>query len=109
LPDLAPDQWRKIRGAQDIIVHYAPEQAVATLPRLLADPADRDRLLTLLERLLTDPRLSSARPSAEQRAMLARLATVLEVPAARRRHVVRTRKAAGKRRATAPRASATRR
>ncbi len=108
LPDLAPDQWRQIRGAQDIIVHYAPEQAVTTLPRLLADPADRERLLSVLERLLTDERLSSVRPSAEQRAMLARLSSVLEVPAARRRYIGRSRKASVKRRATAPRVSATR-
>ena len=109
LPDLAPDRWRRIRGAQDIIAHYAPEQAVATLPQLLTDPADRERLLSLLERLLTDARLSSVKPSAEQRAMLARLAAVLEVPATRRRHIARTRKAGGKRRAAAPRTPATRR
>ena len=107
LPDLAPDQWRHIRGEQDIIVRYAPEQALATLPRLLADPADRERLLTVVERLLTDPRLSSVQPSAEQRAMLARLADVLEVSPARRRRIARTRKAGGKRRAAAPRAPAT--
>ncbi len=108
LPDLAPDRWRTIRGAQDIIVRYAPEQAVATLPQLLADPADRQRLLSLLERLLTDVRLSNAKPSADQRAMLTRLSAVLEVPSARRRGA-RTRKAGGKRRAIASRAPATRR
>jgi FkbH-like protein len=40
VPDLAPDHWRRIRGEQDIIVRYAHVQAVATLPQLLADPAD---------------------------------------------------------------------
>ena len=39
LPDLAPDQWRRIRGEQDIIVRYEPEEAIATLPRLLTEPA----------------------------------------------------------------------
>ncbi len=106
LPDLAPDQWRHIRGEQDIIVRYAPEQALATLPTLLTDPADRERLLTVVERILTDARLSRAQPSAEQRAMLARLAEVLEVPASRRRGIARTRKAGVKRRIAAPRAPA---
>ena len=107
LPDLAPDQWRHIRGEQDIIVRYAPEQALATLPTLLTDPADRERLLTVVERLLTDPRLSSVQPSADQRAMLAQLADVLDVSPARRRRIARTHKADGKRRAAATRAPAT--
>ncbi len=103
LPDLPADEWRRIRGRQDIIVRYAPEQALATLPRLLADPADRERLLTLLERLFTDPRLADAQPSPEQRALLARMADVLEVSAARRRWIGRTRKAGAGRRPAAPR------
>jgi hypothetical protein len=99
LPELPPDQWRHIRGEQDIIVRYAPEQALATLPRLLADPADRERLLTLVERLLTDRRLAAVEPTPEQRTVLARVADVLEVPRTRRLRIVRTRKAAAKRRA----------
>ena len=99
LPDLPADQWQRIRGAQDIIVRYAPEQALATMPALLADPADRERLLTVVERLLADPRLSSVQPSADQRAVLAQLADVLGVSPARRRRTARTHKADGKRRA----------
>jgi len=57
LPDLAPDARRRVRGEQDIIVRYAREQAVATLPKLLADPADRDRFIELLTNLRSDPRL----------------------------------------------------
>jgi hypothetical protein len=97
LPDLAPDQWHKIRGEQDIIVRYAPEQAIATLPTLLANPADRERLLTVVERLLTDPRLVHVQPSAEQRAMLKRLGDVLGIAPARRRRLAATRKAPPKR------------
>ena len=37
LPAMPPDQWRRIRGEQEIIVRYEPEQALATLPKLLAD------------------------------------------------------------------------
>ncbi len=106
LPDLPPDQWRRIRGRQDIIVRYAPDEALATLPRLVAEPADRERLLTVLERLLTDARLTNVAPSADQRATLKRFADVLEVPLSRRRRIVRTRKAGAKRPRAAPRAAA---
>ncbi|WP_349570529.1 DUF3141 domain-containing protein [Azotobacter salinestris] len=84
LPQLPPETWRRIRGEQEIIVHYAPEQALATLPALLAEPADRDRLLTLLERLMKDERVQRSAPTAEQRAMLERIRGVLgREPAAR--------------------------
>jgi hypothetical protein len=97
LPDLALDQWRRIRGEQDIIVRYAPEQALATLPRLLADPADRERLLTFFERLLSDERIRDIGPSAGQREMISQVADVLAVPAARRRRIARPRSARTKR------------
>ena len=32
LPAMPPDQWRRVRGEQEIIVRYEPEQALATLP-----------------------------------------------------------------------------
>jgi hypothetical protein len=86
LPQLAPDAWRRIRGEQAIIVHYEREQAIATLPELLADAADRERLLDLFGRLLQDPRVQQAGPSAEQLAMLERLRGVLGgKPATRQR------------------------
>lgn len=77
LSQLPPETWRRIRGEQEIIVHYAPEQALATLPALLAEPADRDRLLTLLERLMKDERVQRYAPTAEQHAMLERIRGVL--------------------------------
>jgi hypothetical protein len=103
LPDLPPDRWRHIRGEQDIVVRYAPEQALGTLPDLVADPAERERLLRLLERLLTDPRVAGKQPSPEQRAMLKRIADVLGVSPARRRRIARGRTAAAKRPPSAPR------
>ena len=42
LPNVTPDQWRRIRGEQDIIVRYEPEKAIAALPKLLSQ-AGRSR------------------------------------------------------------------
>jgi pimeloyl-ACP methyl ester carboxylesterase len=106
VPDLPPDQWRRIRGEQDIVVRYAPERALATLPDLLADRADRERLLTFFERLFADERLQAVRPTAEQRAMLKRIGDVLEVAPGRRRSIAHGRKLAVKRPPAAARKSA---
>jgi hypothetical protein len=77
LPDVTRDQWRRIRGEQEIVARYEPEQAIATLPALLADPRDRERLMTLMSRLLSDERIRRANPTAEQKAMLATLGRTL--------------------------------
>ena len=73
LPDMAPDKWRRLRGEQELIVAYAPQEAVATLPVLLADPDDRHRFRALFERLLNDPRLIGQGATNEQRTMLTRI------------------------------------
>jgi hypothetical protein len=80
LPQVAPFEWRTIRGEQEIIAHYEPERAVATLPLLLADEADRARLLTLIDRIVSDRRVQEARPSAGQVAMVERIRKVLAQP-----------------------------
>ena len=77
LPELAPDEARRIGGEQEIIARYEQEKAVEALPLLLANSRDRDRLLTLLERVLADKRVQRIQPSAEQKAMLARIRRVL--------------------------------
>jgi hypothetical protein len=77
LPDLPRDQVRRIGGGQEIIARYAPDKAIETLPVLLAKRKDRDRLLTLLERVLRDKRVQRIQPSPEQIAMLARIRRVL--------------------------------
>jgi hypothetical protein len=101
LPHLAPDAWRRVRGEQELIVRYEPERALATLPKLLADPADRDRLVALMRRLLADERVQRAGPSAEQLAMVDHIGEALAVAArpaaiprkpARRAAAKRTRK-----------------
>lgn len=86
IPKLALDEWRRLRGEQEIIVRYEPDQALATLPQLVADAADRQRLLTVLERIASDARVVRSNPTAEQVDMLARIRAVLgAAPAARPR------------------------
>jgi pimeloyl-ACP methyl ester carboxylesterase len=77
LPDLPRDEARRIEGEQEIIARYDPQRAVETLPALLADRNDRARLLTLLDSVLADERVQRIEPSAEQKAMLARIRAVL--------------------------------
>jgi hypothetical protein len=77
LPKLPADQWRRIRGEQEIIASYEPEQVIATLPALLADDADRKRLVTLLDKLLADERVQATKPTAAQLTMLERIRAVL--------------------------------
>jgi hypothetical protein len=77
LPDLPRDEVRRIGGEQEIIARYEQDKAVETLPVLLAKSKDRDRLLTLLERVLADKRVQLIEPTPGQRAMLARIRNVL--------------------------------
>ncbi len=77
LPKIALDEARRVGGEQEIIARYEPERAVETLPMLVAEGKDRDRLLTLLERVLADKRVQRIQPSVEQKAMLARIRRVL--------------------------------
>jgi hypothetical protein len=73
LPAMTIAEARRVRGEQELIVRYEPEQAIATLPQLLPEKADRDRLLSLLDRLMADERVQTRKPSAEQVAMLERI------------------------------------
>ncbi len=77
LPAVKPDEWRRIRGEQDIIVRYEPERALETLPALVTDAGDRDRLVALYQRLLADKRFQGLQPTDEQNAMLGRAREVL--------------------------------
>jgi hypothetical protein len=80
IPQVAPDERRRIRGEQEIIVNYEPERAIETLPDLVADPAERARLVELLTRLLADDRVQQLGATPGQTAMLARIKKVLGMP-----------------------------
>ena len=89
---MKPDEWRRIRGEQDIIVRYEPERALETLPALVTDAGDRERLVTLFERLLADKRFQGLQPTDEQMAMLERVRAkccARATPSASRRSPVR--------------------
>jgi hypothetical protein len=79
-PPLSPEEWRRIRGEQDIIVRYEPERAVATLPRLLAKAADRTRLLKLIDALLADDDVKRESHTEQQRLAMAQIRGVLSEP-----------------------------
>jgi hypothetical protein len=99
LPAMPPDQWRRVRGEQEIIVRYAPEDALATLPQLLRHDADRSRLVTLVQRLLADERVRRAKPSSEQVALIRQLQRSLAVETKRappRPRAATRKRAAGK-------------
>ncbi len=96
LPAMSPDQWRRIRGEQEIIVRYEPAKALATLPKLLADRRDREKLITLVQRLLTDERVQRAKPSTEQLAMVEHIGEALAIGAAPPRRTAASRKGNGK-------------
>jgi hypothetical protein len=76
LPDLPLDQWRRVRGEQEIIVRHARERAIETLPDLL-DAHERERLLALLDRIAQDERILASKPTPEQIAMLQRVRAAL--------------------------------
>jgi hypothetical protein len=107
LPKMTPDEWRRVRGEQEIIVRYEPERALATLPELLKIPGDRERLATLARALMGDERVQ--RRSEEQLAMIDQIGTTLKGKRADNSPVARkvkarapapaVRKAAAKRRA----------
>jgi hypothetical protein len=81
LPAVPLEQMRRVAGEQEIIATYETDKAIATLPALLPERKDRERLLTLLERLESDPRIRHDGLTPEQQTMLQRVRKVLRVPA----------------------------
>jgi pimeloyl-ACP methyl ester carboxylesterase len=93
LPEMPLEEWRRVRGEQEVIARHEPEEAVASLPALLGNGSNRVRLLELLDRLMSDRRVLGSAPTAGQRAMHARIRDVLQTPPprARRRPASRAR------------------
>lgn len=76
LPDLPAYDWKLIRGQQAVIVHFERERALKTLGRLLLDPIDREKFITVLNHILHD-REFVMEPTAEQVGMAARIRQTL--------------------------------
>jgi pimeloyl-ACP methyl ester carboxylesterase len=76
MPALPMDEWRRIRGQQEIIVRYDPERAIETLPRLLKEE-EREHLLALIDRVVSDKRVLERPPTPQQAAMLQRVRRAL--------------------------------
>jgi pimeloyl-ACP methyl ester carboxylesterase len=85
LPAVPLEQMRRIAGEQEIIATYEPDKAIAALPALLPQREERERLLTLLERLENDERVRHDGLTAEQRRMLERVRKTLGAPVRARR------------------------
>jgi len=60
LPAWTPRERQLNAGKQEIICRHEPEKALETLPVLLSDPKDLDRFLTLVDKLLADPRVNQS-------------------------------------------------
>lgn len=79
LPKTSPEQQRRIRGTQDIIVRYEPKRALETLPKLLTNRSERQRLLTLLDQVTTPENLRQLHPTPQQISMLKSIHDILRV------------------------------
>jgi pimeloyl-ACP methyl ester carboxylesterase len=80
MPPLQLAEWRRVRGEQELIASYEPEQAIATLPALLHEREDRERLLALLDRLAEDVRVRHEGLTPAQRAVVERVRRALGMP-----------------------------
>jgi len=76
-PHTTWEQQRRVRGRQEIIARYEPERALQTLPQLLANPQDRERLRKLLERLAAEERVQQLSLTPEQRSTLNQIVGML--------------------------------
>jgi hypothetical protein len=85
------EEWRRIRGEQDIVVRFDPGRAISTLGALLPAAADRVRLAKLLDQIDKDVHAQGASPTAEQRDTLAQIRRAIAPEPARLRRPARRR------------------
>jgi hypothetical protein len=78
LPRISTVRERRVRGEQEIIVRYEPKRALETLPHLLRRSGDRERLLALLEAVLTETKLGQIKPTPEQVSTFEKIRGVLK-------------------------------
>ena len=71
--------WKQTR----LFLRYEHERAVETLPRLVAKPDDRKRLLALLDRVVHDERIQGMKPTLEQVEMAGRITQLLQAAPAK--------------------------
>ena len=84
LPDMPLHEWRRVRGTQEVIVRHEPDQALASLPTLLAEPNARARLLGLIDKLMADRRVIGRSPTSAQTTMAAHIRSLFREKAPRR-------------------------
>ena len=85
LPEIELADLRRIEGSQEIIVQHAPARALATLSLLVREPADRDRLVALIERAIAFRSEGEPWLREEQRALLGDIRETLLAPEPRLR------------------------
>jgi pimeloyl-ACP methyl ester carboxylesterase len=72
LSKLPADMIRRIRAEQAVVAELEPEHGLQSLPRLLTDPADRRRVLGVL-----DEAVAAVKPTPEQQVMIDRIRNLL--------------------------------
>ena len=80
LSRLPADAVRRLRAEQAVVAELQPDLGLKSLPKLLADPADRRRVLDVL-----DEAVAAVEPTPEQQVMLDRIRDVLGAAPARPR------------------------
>jgi hypothetical protein len=77
LSRLPEDDVRRIKAEQAVIAELEPERGLQSLPKLLADPANRRRALAVLDKAVAAVELTP-----EQQALVERVRSALGAPAA---------------------------
>ena len=84
LPHVDAPEWKRLRGAQEVLAANQPEAALRSLGALLPAARERQRLLNLLTRIIAEGGAHGVTPTTEQQATLARIRAELSPPASRK-------------------------